>query len=97
MRRLLLVALILDLLAAPVAQAQPARRVPLIGIQLTRALMRECRTLAQQLERVPSRESDAAAAERTAYGVLVTWRSRPENPGGAYGVRSAIHRSVALP
>ena len=40
-------------------------------LQHARELLRECRTVAERLQVVPSQESPAAAAERIAYGVLV--------------------------
>jgi len=43
----------------------------LLLLQHARELLHECRAVAQQLERAPDHESQAAAAERIAYGVLV--------------------------
>ena len=52
------------------ADGDPADRAALL-LQRASALLLECRGVAQRLAQAPEGESQAAEAERTAYGVLV--------------------------
>ena len=56
--------------ADKLADGNPADRAVVL-LQRARELLLECRAVASRLEAAPGRESEAAAAERIAYGVLV--------------------------
>ena len=56
--------------AGEAERTDPADRAVVL-LQRVRELLIECRAVATQLEVAPGRESQAAAAERIAYGVLV--------------------------
>jgi hypothetical protein len=57
-------------MTADPAGIEPADRAVVL-LQRVRELMIECRGVAEQLQVVPTQESQAAAAERLSYGVLV--------------------------